>query len=446
MTPLRPEEEYSEYTDRYVGWNLLLNELKGCLNAAGAVNVAARSEYEDNWRGVAKAVSDLRQAIAALASQGGGNSGGGGDAYWGGITGTLSQQLDLQFALNSKATSVHNQAFNTITNTPTTLAGYGIADAQALSAILTSLAGLSASGNLVKNGNVISTNSPIYTQVGGRLAASPEPIPLSDAASDTVFFHADATSPFCGQISLYNGTIWRIHTFTQISKLLTIPANTNCDVFVFLDSNQLALDLVAWSGNDRVTQLTSIDNVLVSASDNTRRYVGTIRTNETGLVRTAFGRTPAAGGSKPEWFVWNLYNQKQFTAYSLDTTVSWTYTTGAFRAKNNSTSNRFAFVQGLQGNSVQAISKAYCFNSNATRITVRNGIGFDSTTAFSGITGNAETNSAILTELSSVYGDAPPAGFHFLQELEFSGAVGTTTWYGRGGTNTQTGMMVSFFA
>lgn len=448
MTPLRPEEEYSEYTDRYVGWNLLLNELKGCLNAAGAVNVAARSEYEDNWRGVAKAVSDLRQAIATLSAQisNNGGGGGGGDSYWGGITGTLSNQLDLQFALNAKANSIHSQAFNTITGTPTTLEGYGITNAQLLAANLTSLAGLATSGNLVKSGNIISTNPLSYTQVGGRLSASPEIFPSADIASDTIFFNADNSSPFCGQISLYDGTIWKIYTFTQITKLLTIAANTNCDIFVFLDSNQLALDVIAWNGNDRVTQLATIDNVLVSANDNSRRYVGTIRTNETGLVKTFFGKTPAAGGSKPEWFIWNLYNQKQFTAYVLDSTATWTYTLAAFRAKNNSTSNRFSFVQGIQGNCVQAISKAYCFNSNAARVVVRNGIGFDSSTAFSGLTGNAETNSAILTELSSVYGDAPPIGFHFLQELEFSGATGTTTWYGRGGTNTQTGMMVSFLA
>lgn len=74
-------------------------------------------------------------------------------AVWGSISGTLANQTDLQTALNAKANVSHNQAWGTITGTPTTLAGYGITDGitavavaagyQPLDADLTAIAALS---------------------------------------------------------------------------------------------------------------------------------------------------------------------------------------------------------------------------------------------------------------------------------------------------------------
>jgi hypothetical protein len=58
------------------------------------------------------------------------------------------------------------------------------------------------------------------------------------------------------------------------------------------------------------------------------------------------------------------------------------------------------------------------------------GIGYDSTTTFSGTTAHnqgslALTIPAMFTTLS--------LGFHFMQAIEYSTAAGTTTWYGDGG-------------
>lgn len=50
------------------------------------------------------------RAIAAA------GTGGGGSASWGGITGTLSAQTDLQTALNGKAATVHTHASTAITD------------------------------------------------------------------------------------------------------------------------------------------------------------------------------------------------------------------------------------------------------------------------------------------------------------------------------------------
>ncbi|MEE1963555.1 tail fiber domain-containing protein [Allomuricauda taeanensis] len=58
-----------------------------------------------------------------------GEGGGGGGGSWGEITGTLSDQGDLQSALDGKASTSHSHTFASITGKPTTLSGYGITNA-----------------------------------------------------------------------------------------------------------------------------------------------------------------------------------------------------------------------------------------------------------------------------------------------------------------------------
>lgn len=60
-------------------------------------------------------LASLEREIAA--------GGGGGGATWGGITGTLSSQTDLQTALNGKAATVHTHAQSDVTGLVAALAG-----------------------------------------------------------------------------------------------------------------------------------------------------------------------------------------------------------------------------------------------------------------------------------------------------------------------------------
>ncbi|WP_228235969.1 tail fiber domain-containing protein [Allomuricauda sp. M10] len=69
-------------------------------------------------------ISALILVIFSIAEVGG--SGGG---SWGEITGTLSDQGDLQSALDGKASTSHSHTFTSITSKPTTLSGYGITNA-----------------------------------------------------------------------------------------------------------------------------------------------------------------------------------------------------------------------------------------------------------------------------------------------------------------------------
>lgn len=67
--PLRPEQEYSEYTNQYINWNGLLEELKACINAVGGTSVVNSSQYEDSWRGVQLALSQLRSQLITYSNQ-----------------------------------------------------------------------------------------------------------------------------------------------------------------------------------------------------------------------------------------------------------------------------------------------------------------------------------------------------------------------------------------
>jgi lysophospholipase L1-like esterase len=60
---LRPEQEYSEYTNQYINWNGLIEELKACINAVGGTAVVNQSQYEDSWRGLQLALSQLRSQL-----------------------------------------------------------------------------------------------------------------------------------------------------------------------------------------------------------------------------------------------------------------------------------------------------------------------------------------------------------------------------------------------
>ena len=124
------------------------------------------------------------------------------------------------------------------------------------------------------------------------------PVTLADqAAKTTIYF-----TPFKGnRISLYDGTGWVTHVFTQ--KSLTVPATTSTpfDIFAYSDSGTVTLEALNWTNDTtRATALTTQDGVLVKTGVTTRRYLGT-------------GRTTAVEGQIEDSvalrFLWNYYNR-----------------------------------------------------------------------------------------------------------------------------------------
>ena len=181
---------------------------------------------------------------------------------------------------------------------------------------------------------------------------------------------------------------------------------------------------------------SSGDTATIAASRAT--WLGTFRASANGQTEMSLAPAAAAGGSNNKLFLWNAYNRRPLAALVRESADSWTYATASWRAFNNSNSNRLSYVVGLNEDPVAADVRGLMVNSAGTGIL---GIGVDSTSAFSGLTG-AGGGSTANVPASASYNGYPGRGFHFLQMLEQSNS-GTTTFYGDAGapSNFQQGML-----
>jgi hypothetical protein len=169
----------------------------------------------------------------------------------------------------------------------------------------------------------------------GRLTTeSGQPLSTSDrAAQGTLYF-----TPYRGQsIALWSPSRWKLYRLTERSLSLSVTANKNYDVFVYNNSGTLTMELSsAWTDDyNRADALMHLDGVLVKASDNTRRYVGSVRASGTNTTED----------SETKRFVWNYYNRVSRTLRASSTT-SHTYSSTTLRYFNNSSANQVEFLIG----------------------------------------------------------------------------------------------------
>ena len=181
----------------------------------------------------------------------------------------------------------------------------------------------------------------------GRLTlTSGTPVTTANVAAGTMLYF----TPYGGSvISLYDGSAWAQLSFGEVStSLAALPANTNHDVFAYLDGGALALELVAWASDSaRATGLTTQDGIFVKSGDATRRYLGTIRTNPT---------PGQCADSETRRFVWNYYNRVVRGMNYTDAT-SHTYTTDAYRQWNNNANAKVECVVGRVEGAMLVISR-----------------------------------------------------------------------------------------
>jgi hypothetical protein len=187
-------------------------------------------------------------------------------------------------------------------------------------------------------------------------------------------------SPYKGNsIGLYSGG-WQIITSTEVSLALgTLTSGKNYDIFGYLNSGALALELGPVWTNDttRATALSTQDGVGVKSGDSTRRYLGTIRSNDTTTTVDDGGHLSTQFGGKR--FLWNAANRVRVKASVRDGSGVWTYGSATVRQANGSTGNKVEFVIGLSEDDIAAelIAGAVAAGSSATV-----GIGVDSITAY----------------------------------------------------------------
>jgi hypothetical protein len=199
------------------------------------------------------------------------------------------------------------------------------------------------------------------TIAGGRLTAeSGVPISVTDqVGKSTLYF-----TPYMGaKISLYSGGSWQIYDFSELS--IALPSGSYgdvYDVFVYANSGSPNLELLAWAGpNTRSVALSYLNGVLVKATDNSRRYIGTVGLSGSGVTED----------SEPRRFIWNLNNQVERYIFRVDVT-SHSYD-GPVRAFNGNTSSRLEFIAGEQ----TPISATITYSLDNPSAGIPAGIGYD---------------------------------------------------------------------
>lgn len=300
------------------------------------------------------------------------------------------------------------------------------------------------------------SGSPSVPQGRLTLTTAVPVMPSTVSGATTVYY-----TPYVGQyVPLYNGSSW---TMTDVGGELSqattdstkSPAacttNTNYDLFVWSDSGTYRCTRgPAWSSDTArgtgagTTELQMLNGILTNKNAitngpaaNRGTYVGTIRTNGSSQVDFIIPTSPAAGGTAGVIGVWNCYNRTDWTALNADSTDSWAYSTGSFRAANNSSTMRTSFVCGLAEGTVRSVYECWSTGGGTNG---RVGIGYDSTTAKSGVTGAAVGNSNTING-SAFYERVAELGFHYMSAIEYGAA--SLTYYGDNGTaEIQSGMYV----
>ena len=235
-------------------------------------------------------------------------------------------------------------------------------------------------------------------------------------------------------------------------------ANQIYDVFVF--SNAGVLTLVtgpAWAtptagsctrgtgaGTTELTRLLGfhVNNVQITGRNGATTY--TIGANLATYLGSIFmdgsnGQLTChrEWGQSRKWGIWNAYNRQPLYLKAGDPTASWPYQTNTIRASRNQATNSLTVFQGLAEELyhlafVQKISTAVA----AVLENGSNGIGWNSTTAISGMrgwVGHGTTGGANPTEAQghAQYLAVPALGINVVTALETSPAAGgTVTWHG----------------
>jgi hypothetical protein len=263
----------------------------------------------------------------------------------------------------------------------------------------------------------------------GRLTlTSGAPVMTSSVPGATALLY----TPYVGnRVSLYDGSsAWTEIAFAEISiPLAGTTANTNYDVFGYSSGGVLALELVAWTNDTtRATGLARQNGVLVKSGGTSRRFLGTIRTGSAGQCDWVLGSI-AANGGQAKLNVWNMYNRVAVGTLVGDSTNSWSLAASATRAANNSSSMRASFVSGL---AEDVFEGSYtCPGQPGVSGNCAAGVGYDSTTTFSGRVTFSQASAA--APLAGQY-STTALGFHYFQALESANVTGTATFYGDAGT------------
>ena len=257
------------------------------------------------------------------------------------------------------------------------------------------------------------------------------PVMFSDAPSlGTVYL-----TPYrSNQIALYNGTSWRLYSTAEVSLAVTgRTADLPFDIFAYASGSAVALEFVDWaSATLRAVALVRQDGVWCRAGALTRRYLGTCRPRSA----TTYAWVTVGIDSPARFDLWNVDNRVTVAFDLVSSVDSWVYSTATWRQAQGSSNYQVDVVAGLAECRLVCILTATSRNSTATGNNPRGvGVGLDSTTSSTGITGSVGSGGNIhqISQGSATISIA--AGRHFAAWLENAPGSGVTTWLGNDGGN-----------
>lgn len=246
------------------------------------------------------------------------------------------------------------------------------------------------------------------------------PVTTADVTGATTIYAA----PFSGKyIDLFDGTNWNRRSSAQFSLALgTLTSGLPYDVFCYDNAGTPTLEFTAWTNTTtRATALAYQDGVLCKSGALTRRYMGSFLTTS----------TTATEDSASKRYLFNYNHRKPRFLERKESTASWTYTTATWRQANGSTANQVNFFVGVVEDAVSAHAVVNAAHDNTQRSAAA--LALNSITVPGGLFASNK-NSASSSVPEPIYTPSfegmPALGLNYIAWLEWSQAVGTTTWYG----------------
>ena len=296
--------------------------------------------------------------------------------------------------------------------------------------VMTSVGGAIVESGAITDGESIQRNNttfisaplPLGTCEGRLTLTSGTAVTTADVtAAGTIYFALYKGD----RIYLYDGTRWKLYSFTERSLALTVTSGNNYDVFIYDNAGTITLELsAAWTtDNTRADALTTQNGIYVKSGATTRRWLGTSRASGANTVEDSASKR----------YVWNYYNRVIKHLYKTEATVSWTYQSTTVRAANNSTANRVEVVVGILEDSITVSTYLYGFLYATAGNSIQTGIGEDSTTArVSEAIGGTLLNGGNWYQgiFSTLNKNISSVGYHYYQWVEAGNTDAVTTFYG----------------
>lgn len=306
-----------------------------------------------------------------------------------------------------------------------------------------------------------SSATPSVPPPQGRLTlTSATPVISTGVSAATAVYY----TPYAGNlVPVYNGTSLVPTTFSELTLSLVSShaANAIYDVFAFSNSGVVTLvtgpawtTATAGSGargsGAATTELTRVGGIFVNAVSMSARNGSTtytVNANAGTYLGSIFmdgtnGQVSChvSWGQSRKWGVWNAYNRVPVILQAGDATASWNYATSTIRASNGASTNSLTIFTGLAEEQFKFSFLQQVAADTASAALWKIGIGYNSTTTFSGTNGLFQViagQSAMGAMLFAQY-DAPPIlGISTITALENANSAQSGTFQGQ-----QAGMLL----